>query len=117
MMPNLGPGAMTALGNQGDLRAVPALIQRLSDCQQEHTYHCEFAIEALGKLRDPRAVGPLVQILNETKWNWSRRRAAAEALGEIGDTSAVPALEAACGDTENMVRGAASRALEMIRRE
>jgi len=71
------------------------------------------AIEALGAIRDPRAIGALAALLasheiNELRW------AAALALGEIGDTTATPALLAALRDNDRYVRYGAAKALEQV---
>ena|SRR5215469_802711 len=61
-------------------------------------------LEALGRLRDPRAVAPLVTAL--TQKNPHLRQAAATALGLIGDLRAVgPLIDAfrvVSGDTEDV---------------
>jgi len=71
------------------------------------------AIEALGAIRDPRAIGVLTALLashetSELRW------AAALALGEIGDTTATPALLAALRDNDRFVRYGAAKALEQV---
>ena len=71
------------------------------------------AIEALGAIRDPRAVGVLAALLashetNELRW------AAALALGEIGDKTGTPALLAALRDNDRYVRYGAAKALEQV---
>jgi HEAT repeat protein len=69
-------------------------------------------IEALGEIRDPCAVDPLIALLNdksnEIRWE------AALALGEIGDTRAVDPLKAALRDTNRYVRYGAAVALEKL---
>jgi HEAT repeat protein len=47
------------------------------------------AVEALGRMRAADAVAPLIQLLDGSVW---LQLAAANALGEIGDPAAVPAL-------------------------
>jgi HEAT repeat protein len=71
------------------------------------------AIEALGAIRDPRAINVLAAILasretSELRW------AAALALGEIGDRTAIPALLAALRDNNRYVRYGAAKALEQV---
>ena len=63
------------------------------------------AIHSVSLRRDREAVPALVQLLRNP--SLQNRRAAAEALGRIGDTSAVPALLKAVGELS-----AADRALE-----
>lgn len=62
-------------------------------------------LSALGARRDPAAVKPLMAMAR--KGDPSLRTAALQALGQIGDGRALPALEAACGDESAQVRGAA----------
>jgi FOG: HEAT repeat len=69
------------------------------------------AIEALGAIRSPRSVEPLIRKLksdpdSEIRW------VAALALGDIGDHRAVPALEEALHDSERYVRYGAVISLE-----
>ena len=70
------------------------------------------AAEALGKIKDPRAVEPLIEALKDkdfrVRWN------AAEALGEIGDPKAVKPLIAALKDENSGVRSSAAFALGEI---
>jgi len=69
-------------------------------------------IEALGEIRDPRAVEPLIALLNdksnEIRWE------AALALGEIGDPRAVDPLKASLRDTDRYVRYGSAVALEKL---
>ena len=67
--------------------------------------------EAVVGLGTP-AVPALIKALGD--WNSSVRRAAAEALGAIGDPKAVPALVQALGDDRYKVRRAACEALVKI---
>ena len=71
------------------------------------------AIEALGEIRNPRAIEPLVQRLkkdpdHEVRW------VAAIALGEIGDPRVVPDLISAMHDSDRYVRYGAAKALEVL---
>ena len=68
-------------------------------------------VEALGAVGTP-AVPLLIQALGD--WDEDVCRAAAEALGAIGDPQAIPALIQALGDDESWVRAAAARALGAI---
>jgi len=58
------------------------------------------------------AVPPLIQALGDS--DWVVRRAAAEALGKLGDPQAVPALIQALGDSDSDVRAVAAEALGAI---
>ena len=70
-------------------------------------------IEALGGIKSPRSVEPLLQTLekdtsNEVRW------VAALALGEIGDSRAIPALVHTLSDAARYVRYGSAKALEQI---
>jgi hypothetical protein len=77
------------LGRLGSTRAVPALIDALKAGSRS-------AATALGKLGDFRATMPLVQALDQRGLldvtDFLMREHAADALGELGDRSAVPHL-------------------------
>ncbi|MGD2252616.1 MAG: HEAT repeat domain-containing protein [Anaerolineales bacterium] len=67
---------------------VDALVSLLND--QDEAVR-QSAAKALGQLRDPRAVGPLMAALGGPVERFID--AVATALGEIGDPRAVPALQ------------------------
>ncbi len=87
------------LGNLGDRRATPLLVEALGDRDVETQI---YAILALGRLRDPAALPPLLKALQADERDV--RKAAAYALGEMGDARAVPALAAALSDQTADVR-------------
>ena len=71
------------------------------------------AIEALGAIKSPRSVEPLIHTLmtdesNEVRW------VAALALGEIGDKRSIPSLLASLQDEDRYVRYGSVKALEQI---
>jgi HEAT repeat protein len=70
------------------------------------------AAQALGDLRDARAIAPLIEALNDSN-QWVRI-VAAEALGQIGDPSATAALIFALNDMSIWVRRASVVALGQI---
>ncbi len=90
--------AAQALGDLGDPRAIPPLIQKLSYRDRipdvEVLVHV-YAAESLGRLRARDAVRPLGDLLLSEK-NPDARDRYAEALGRIGDRAALPALGRAC---------------------
>jgi HEAT repeat protein len=95
------------LGEIGDPKAVPALIEALGDPAISW-----IAAESLGKLGDKRAVQPLIASLgSDEKW---LRRNAAKALGLIGDPAAVEPLIKLLLDGKHDVRQAAAEALGTI---
>jgi HEAT repeat protein len=75
------------------------------------------AAYALGKVRNPSAVNPLLQILQKDKIT-EVRNAAAVALGEIGDVSAVDALTRVLQrrprETDEFLRRSAARSIGQI---
>lgn len=81
------------LGNLGDRRATPLLIDALADRAPETRI---YAALALGRLKDPAAVEPLLRVFTTDERDV--RKAAAYALGEIGDRRALPALAGALTD-------------------
>ena len=87
------------LGNLGDRRATPLLVEALSDQDVETRL---YAALALGRLRDPAGVPPLVKAVEAD--DRDVRKAAVYALGEIGDPRAVPALASALSDQSADVR-------------
>jgi HEAT repeat protein len=81
------------LGNLGDKRATPLLIDALQDRAPETRI---YAALALGRLGDPAAVPRLVEVFSTDERDV--RKAAAYALGEIHDPRALPALTTALAD-------------------
>jgi HEAT repeat protein len=70
------------------------------------------AASALGRLKDPDSVAPLVSLLADQEQGV--RRWAAEALGYIGDPRAIQALLPLLADQAAVVRAGAAEALGMI---
>lgn len=97
------------LGNLGDRRATPLLIEALGDPDVETRI---YAALALGRLRDPAAVPQLLERFRSDENDV--RKAAAFALGEIGDRRAVPALGGALEDPTPDVRYNAAIALTRL---
>jgi len=99
--------AAKALGEAKDARAVEPLIAALGDKGCGHT-----AANALAKIGKP-AVEPLIVALKNE--NPFVRRNAAEALGEIKDSSAVKPLIDTLKDNDLIVRRNAAKALGKIK--
>lgn len=70
------------------------------------------AAEALGRMGDTRAVGPLIQALSDE--DWRVRMKAAWSLGQLGDRSAISPLRQVQRDPMEGVREMAKEALEEI---
>jgi HEAT repeat protein len=59
------------------------------------------AFEAIGRARDPRALGPLLDFVSNPENRDARRSLAADALGELGDAQAIaPLLQVVDGASE-----------------
>lgn len=86
-----------------DRRVVPVLCEALERELRERTGLFAWIIPALARQRDPSAVPVLVKSLQTLDETWLGREMSAAALGEIGDLSAIPALNAAAqrGDTRD----------------
>jgi len=74
--------AAQELGDLGDKRAVPVLIQVVES--EEFDIVGEFAIEALGKLRDERAIPILQRVAADRTRDRDQQRAAKKALARLG---------------------------------
>lgn len=84
--------AAEALGRyKGDSRVIETLINIASD--NDNPLHVrEVAIRSLGDIGDRRAIGLLINTLKTS--SFALRRSSIEALGRIGDPSAIPHIEA-----------------------
>ena len=109
-----------ALGQMGNSYAVGSLINVVSDNDEKSVYLRETAAKALGKLRDIRAIDPLVSILETregfvNKFSFFKERIV-EALGNIGtkDNRSVKALKGALLDESPYVRISAIEALSKV---
>ena len=84
-----------ALGALGDSRAVPYLVDLLSEYRIELIGTKHRIVKALGELRDPRAVEPILAFLDE-EYDYYRRlnrsSEIVEAIWKIGDKSAIEPL-------------------------
>jgi len=101
-----------ALAARDDHAGVPTLAEALGDCQDD-VLLCRLIILQIGKLKDRRAVPALIAHLREVQ----NRREMVDALGDIGDPAAVPALvERLQKDEYVPVRAQAARALAKIGR-
>ncbi len=107
--PKLKVRAALALATVGDAAGLPVLGGELDRC--DDVLLCRIIIVALGKLRDPRGVPLLLAHIREVQ----NRREMVEALGEIADRAAAPALLERLGNDEYVpVRVAAATALARI---
>jgi HEAT repeat protein len=132
--------AVQALGEIKDARAVESLIQVLTDSdvdvlgdavsalekigiasvkpliralKDKDSQIRKLAVEALGEIRDTRAVEPLIQVLSDN--DSIVRGEAADALSKISDIRAVEPLIQVLSDNDSNVRCKAALALGEIR--
>jgi HEAT repeat protein len=103
---NVRRGVAKALGKTGDPRAVEPLIAALKDGSVRRA-----AAGALAQI-GTSAVEPLVSTLKDN--DRLVRKAAARALGQIGDARAIEPLTAALKDGDRLVREAAAEALDNL---
>jgi twitching motility protein PilT len=95
--PDVRGGAIAVATVFEDRRIVPAAIGLLKD---PDWWLRIAAADTLGRLRDPRAVEPLIAALADADVKW----AAVEALGRIADQRALPALGKMLADPASDVR-------------
>lgn len=82
--------AVRALGELGDYRVVPSLLNLLNRSKHVDTARMN-VINALGRIGDPQAVEPIINIFEQSS-NHIVRMCAAIALGDLGDRRAVEPL-------------------------
>jgi HEAT repeat protein len=87
------------LGNLGDKRATPLVLDAANDADAETRI---YALWALGELRDPRATAQLIKSAADD--DSGIRKMAVYSLGEQGTPDVVPALVAAVNDPVADVR-------------
>jgi HEAT repeat protein len=106
-----------ALAVVAGTKVVPDLLRVLPASVKSRQHLRQFGvIRALGRLRAREAVAPLVALLDRQKDYLFYY--AAEALGQIGDPSAIPALEAALDKfTDLNVRSCIQGAIERLREQ
>lgn len=96
--------AIKALAKIGDTRAVRSLVTIL----KEHNISLEeVALEALGKIRDPKTVGALMVVINKS-WSRTAEEALGKILEEIRHRQDVEPLVAVANATDPLMREVAS---------
>jgi arylsulfatase A-like enzyme/HEAT repeat protein len=107
--PGLRSRAAVSLGRLRDRAAVPSLIDAL--WMAPNTYEREEAVRWLGRLGDPRALDPLINLLPEPHV----RHLVVVALGELGDSRAfAPLIDVLTWDRNANVRDGVVRGLAML---
>lgn len=104
--------AAKALGEIGDARAIPPLVEAISG-SNSFSVQGEAAI-ALGRLRAREAVNGLMSILHSDTLHQYLGAPVAEALGRISDPKAIPALQDALRSLNWGTHRAAAKALDML---
>lgn len=107
--------AAVALGEYPDAQAVEPLIAALADKSEFVRAQSARALGANGRAA-ARAVPGLIRVLTSDKELEPKRQAAA-ALGQIGDQSALPALEEARRASDPHLSSAALTAIERIKQQ
>ncbi len=103
--------AIGTLGELGDKRGVEPLIHALK--RESEPSGSQYAIaEALVKIKDPRALGPLIGKLRSS--NMEMRHLAAEALGGLGDPAAIKPLMSLMVYLDEDLRMTAAEGIGMI---
>ena len=113
--------AAIALGQIGDEAAVVPLVEILSGSSskkkskaRDDEFLMRAAAQSLGEIRSHAGVTGLIATLNNETNAIDVRRAAAQALGLIGDTSAMPALKAAIASNDPYLAQTAKEALRRM---
>ena len=116
--PSVRGAAAVALGQIGDESALGALSQVVtgqgSKKKKSKSFQEEFvvrsAVRSLGQIGSHASVPTLISALQDETNSIETRRAAATALGSIGDPLALPALQAAFGTNADPYLSEAARA-------
>jgi HEAT repeat protein len=97
------------MSREGDRQRFEYFMANLSHPEASYRWG---AAQGLGRLRDIRALDPLLDALHDE--DWRVRFKAAWALGELGDRRALPALRRLSRDPSETVRDSAEKAAERI---
>ena len=98
---------LKALYTIGDPKAVSTLAKALNNDRDQENRIC--AAKMLGKMRNSKAVLPLIEALKDT--DLRVREAAAFAIGNCVDSSSIPTLEKSLLDNNDVVRRTAENCL------
>ena len=103
--------AIAGIGKSGaGLEYVELLLDRLRDPEFAKESKPELIL-ALGNLKHPQAVEPLMEILDDDEEEPTWRRYSCDALGKIGDRRALPAIKRAMVDDDTILRAYAVYAI------
>lgn len=102
--------AAEALGNYGDPRAVPYLIECIENETDSGVLYV--AVNSISVFKDKRTVIPLISLLKcDDKWV---RRGAAKALGAIGDKECIGHILPLLSDSNPKIRASAAEAIGLM---
>jgi len=89
-------GSLSPEANEQLLRELENLLQKKQSesLTEEESFHLYFVVQALGELKEKKAVGFLLKLLRVDD-DWACRAFAAEALGVIGEVSVLSSLREA----------------------
>jgi HEAT repeat protein len=102
--------AIQALGTNGDASSASLLVGKLKSADYPDARKNEVVL-ALGALKNAAAVDELLSIAGSGDQEKVRRLYAADSLGKIGDTRALPVLRAMLAEKDALVRLYAASAL------
>ena len=102
--------AIEALGKIGSVDNNSHVDTLIGILRENDTEILTAAVEALGKIKDPKAVKPLINLLD----NRDIRLTAIWALGNVEDKGAVPALTGLLNSDDKYVRHNSTQALKHI---
>ncbi len=102
--------AIQALGTCGDKTAAPLLVSKLQSTDFPDGRKNDIIL-ALGALKDPAAAEALISIARSTDEDKVRRMYAADSLGKIGDSRALPVLRTMFAENDALIRQYAAGAL------
>lgn len=105
--------AAFALGEIGAGEAVPHLIDLLRDPEERVR---KSVIKAMGMIRAREAVAPLIQVL-DIEISRVVRKSAIRSLGQIGDSTALSAVERFVSHPDPALADAAKKSVERLRKQ
>ena len=97
----------------GMLKAKKAEYALLAALQDSNNFVKSNVVQALGQIKSKRAVSPLISIFNENT-NIYLRRSIVVALGEIGDSRALPFLRSAVKNKDVWISKDAKKSIQEI---